>query len=223
MDIKQFYLKVRRTLILSALLFLTTAFYLKMDSNQLVSTKYEMSSRDYILVHFVHGSIPLKDCSDQRIRVGGRWGGHVEVQVDDQIFGFKYNKSDIHWTPRRRPGGFNSEFTAIPLHEWKKGTQLDKVTSFRIPVHQEAKGEIKDIYQQYHQALPYDYAFFGMRCTSSVYEVLAQIGVFPSKSRLACIVNNFYPRQLRERMIQWAENNELEILKKDGINCRIWD
>lgn len=217
------YRKLLITLFSIVLLLSIVGLQLVVERNHFISAKYFRNSQQYILVHFVHGSVPLPDCSDQRIRVGGRWGGHVEIQVDNQVFGFKYNKSDIHWMPRRRPGGFNSEFTAIPLEQWSEDTKLDKITSFRIPVTKDTKEQIKEIYRQYHQALPYDYAFFGMRCTSSVYEVLAQIEVFPSKGKLACIVNNFYPRQLRERMIQWAENNNLEILRKKGIDCRIWD
>lgn len=177
-----------------------------------------------IRIHFIHGSFPKKNCTDQRIRVGGLLGGHIEIEIDQFVYGFEFeNPQDIHIFPRRDPGSYNSIFTMKEKANWLTETRLDKITSIRIPVAEKQKKELANKLKTAYQNPPYDYSFFGMRCASSSYEDISTLGILPKKSRIQYIINAFYPRQLRKRMVGWAEYNKLNLEFKKGIDCRVWE
>ena len=51
-------------------------FYFAAEYFHFTNSKYHFeNSKEEILIHFIHGSFPKKDCIDQRIRVGGLLGG----------------------------------------------------------------------------------------------------------------------------------------------------
>lgn len=177
-----------------------------------------------ITIHFVHGSYPEKNCIDKRKRVGGLLGGHVELQIDSIIYGFEFsNKNHIHIFPASSHKNFNSKFTVKDLSYWLKETENDKITSLIIPVDINTKSEILAKIKRNLENCPYDYAFFGMRCTSSCYEILANRGIFNKRTDFGYIFHAFYPRALRKKLIKWAKRNEITVTRKEGIKCRIWE
>jgi hypothetical protein len=156
--------------------------------------------------------------------VGGLLGGHVEIEVDSLVFGFEFeDPNHIHLLSKKDPGSYNSKFTKKTKTFWLQETSLDKMTSVYIPVTETQKETLLNKLQQHHLEVPYDYSFFGMRCASSTYEDLAEIGIFPLKSRRQYILNAFYPRLLRNKLWSWANKNNLEVVLKSGIECRVWE
>jgi hypothetical protein len=200
-------------------------FYLAAEYFHFTHSKYNFeNSKEEILIHFIHGSFPKKNCIDQRIRVGGLLGGHLEIEIDNSVYGFEFeDEKNIHIFSRKTPSGYNSIFTKKEKTDWILETEYDKITSIKIPVTTKQKKTLMTKLEFAHQSLPYDYSFFGMRCASSTYEDLSSIGIFPKKWRFQYIINAFYPRQLRKRMVRWANNNSLKIELKKGIDCRVWE
>ena len=179
---------------------------------------------DEITVHFIHGSYPKKGCTDQRERVGGLLGGHVEIEIDSFMYGFEFNdQNNIHIFPRKKADLFNSKFTMKSISDWTIETVYDKITSITIPLASQKKNELVAKLQMNQMDMPYDYSFFGMRCASATYEDISNLGILAEKSRFQYIVNAFYPRQLRKRMVQWAKYNNLKVGYKEGIDCRVWE
>lgn len=207
------------------ILFGVPAAYFNFEYFLCTNGKYRsITTEDTIVLHFIHGSIPKKNCEDQRIRVGGLLGGHVEIEVDGLVYGFEFkNKADIHLFPRMHRNNFNSKFTIKKKEDWLKETESDKITSIFIPIERDKKIPLINTLASYQKEIPYDYSFFGMRCTSAAYEIISELGVFPKKSRVRYIVTAFYPRQLRKKLIKWAKNNTLHVRLKEGIKCRTWD
>jgi hypothetical protein len=179
----------------------------------------------HIILHFIHGSVPTKNCSDQRIRLGGKWGGHVEIEIDGNLYSFeiKDRTQSVHFLPKKKRQGYNAVFFKIPKEKWLETTENDKITSIYLPISATKKEEILNIYNGYLQQLPYDYAFLGMRCTSSAHHILAQIGVFKPCSKWRTIVFSFYPKMLRRKAVLFAQRNNFSIVLKDGIECRDWE
>ncbi len=175
-------------------------------------------------IHFIHGSYPKKKCIDQRKSVGGLLGGHIEIEIDHLVYGFEFvNRQNIHIFPKKRSSSFNSKFTIKQKEDWVKETEHDKITTIRIPIEASKRNQIVAKFQLNHKNAPYDYAFFGMRCASATYEDIAAAGILPKKSRFQYIINAFYPRQLRKRMLRWANYNNIAVEYKRGIKCRVWE
>jgi hypothetical protein len=190
--------------------------------NNIVVTNNSVAT---VRVHFIHGSVAQKDCADQRVRMGGKWGGHVELEIDGQVYGFeiKSRKAGLHVIAEDNPLRYNSFFSKTPLQTWKSQTSRDKITSINIPVNAVTHQKLLTICNAYHQSSPYDYAVWGMRCTASCQEILAEAGIFPRKSQWGYIFYAFYPRLLRRNMLAWAATNRLTVSRQQGIECRDWD
>ncbi len=201
-------------------------------SSYLIIEYFSFSSYNYqcencyeeIVVHFIHGSYPNKNCSDQRKMVGGLLGGHIEIEIDSFVYGFEFrDKNSIHIFSRKAEASYNSKSTMKTIGDWSVETSLDKITSIHVPIDKTKKNELVKKLQLNNSSPPYDYSFFGMRCASATYEDLSNLGIFAKKSRLQYIVNAFYPRQLRKRMVQYAKHNYLKVNLKEGIDCRVWE
>jgi len=179
---------------------------------------------DEIIVHFIHGSYPRKNCEDQRKRVGGLLGGHVEIEIEDTVFGFEFDdEKSIHIFSRKDEASFNAKFTIKTKDFWRKETKHDKLTSFVIPLEKAKKEKLAQSFRDRYKSIPYDYSFLGMRCTSSTYEDLSELQILPRRNRIHYIIAAFYPRILRKKMVLWANYNGLKIIKKKGIDCRVWE
>ena len=103
-----------------------------------------------------------------------------------------------------------------------KEDSLKKMTIV-VPLSLQQKQKLDSITSAYVKQVPYCYAVFGMRCGSSTYDILAQIGIFPKYSRFKTSMKIFYPRRLRKRLIAKAEKNNWVIIRKQGTPKRKWE
>jgi hypothetical protein len=149
-------------------------------------------------VIYLHGSKPKKQYQGEEKKVfGGMIGGHFAIRLpNDQVMHFRKRTQKVHLLPHRRHRGGNfwyhtketfSRIYALPLDQIKS-------TIWSIPIDSSQLVRLESIATQYQNKTPYDYAFFGMRCSSSVYEVLSQIDVLPHISRRWVAFRIFRPR-----------------------------
>lgn len=158
-------------------------------------------------------------------RVGGLWGGHVEIQVDSLVYGFEFkDRKNIHLFAQQKPQYYNATFTRINYKDWLIKNKDEKCTSIQIPVNSDQKDSILQFYRESMTKSPYDYAFFGKRCTSSALQVLHDVGVLEKKkSRRKINWKYFYPRRARNKLTRWSKNRAYLIMTKPGIECKKWD
>jgi hypothetical protein len=190
-------------------------------TNQCVAT----NTSDYITIHFIHGSVPKAGCIDQRKRIGGKLGGHVEIEIDTIIYGFEILNNDygVNVFPKNKAESYNSHFTKKLKSQWYKETINDKITSIQIPVTIDQKDKIRSLYEQNLKICPYDYAFFGMRCASSAYKMLCESNILKKRCNFIYVLSAFTPRQFRNKMIKLAYKHNFRLTFKEGIDCRDWD
>lgn len=62
-----------------------------------------------------------------------------------------------------------------------------------------------------------------MRCGSSTYEILAQLGILKSYSHKKTVRKIFYPRKLRKRLFKKAKKNNWTVSREEGIDTRKWE
>jgi len=175
---------------------------------------------DSIVVHFTHGSIPSRHCSYKKKRLGGFLGGHIEIQIDDNIYGFLFDSIPINYLPQE---SFNSKFEVRKKSEWKVYSKDDKITSIYIPVDSLQKNDLQLLFNRYLKSEPYDYAFLGQRCSSATAEILSDAKILNKFSNFESIVAFFYPRSLRNVMLKYAEKYSLKRTFKEGIECHRWE
>lgn len=180
----------------------------------------ESDIADSIVVHFIHGSIPEEGCEYNKKRLGGYLGGHIEIEINDKVFGFLYDSVPINYIPKYN---YNSKFEVRGKTKWEKNTENDKITSIHLPVTYFQKNKLYSLLNQYLKTEPYDYSFLGQRCASSTAEILSDVGIINNFSNLESIISFFYPRTLRFTMIQFAKKNKLKVEFKKGIDCHKWE
>jgi hypothetical protein len=185
----------------------------------------EKLGKETIILHFIHGSVPKIGCSDQRIRLGGKWGGHVEIEIDEHLYSFEIRDrtQKVPLWNTKKPASYNAIFFKTPKEKWLKDTENDKITSIILPLEYNKKATLLSIYQAYLEQLPYNYTFLGMRCTASAHYILAEIGLFRPCSKLTCIATSFYPKMLRRKALAFSKQHNFTVLLKEGIVCRDWE
>lgn len=185
------------------------------------------SKTDFIEIYFIHGSLAksVKKQNKTKNRIGGILGGHLEVLIDGFVYGFEpKDKTKVHIFSRKKKEDFNSVFTKKVLEEWRNETKNDHITTVRVPVSEKQKNFLFDSYEICIQECPYDYAFFGMRCGASFYEICAWAQIFPPlKNRTQYILNAFYPRLFRYAVLNWAKRNKFEIKTQKGSGDYLWE
>ncbi|MDP2388065.1 MAG: hypothetical protein Q8M29_16945 [Bacteroidota bacterium] len=179
-----------------------------------------------IRIHFLHGSKPKREFRHEEDRwFGGVLGGHAGIEISP-------NKI-LNFQPKSRPHLFskrsiiNSKFSfhdTISFYEILGGkSDSVKKTIISIKISAKQKNVLDSIVLAYTKRCPYDYAFFGMRCGSAVYDVLAQTGVvrkLPFKKTWRRI---FYPRKLR-RLLEYGNiTGFVSIRKENGSKKRKWE
>jgi hypothetical protein len=177
-----------------------------------------------IKVHFLYGSRPLKKYKpDEKHWFGGIHGGHVSIEVDNKVIGFEPDVSkSFHYVAHRKD--FHSHFVVQDLADWVKDTATLKYTSIILPLTGEQYTRLKEVQSKYISETPYDYAFLGMRCAASAYEVLSHEGIFKPRSNFSTVLTVFYPKPLRRKLMRWAKKqNGCVILCKEGRCTRKWE
>lgn len=174
-----------------------------------------------IRVHFLYGSKPKwKHRSTEVHYFGGLHGGHVSIEVDSVDYGFEATIRPVHIFPHKKR---KSHFATLPLQGRKRYGDQNKTVTFVIPVSYETYRHLRTINRCYADSTPYDYAFFGMRCASATYEILAKVGLVKQKRRFFNIVSNFYPKRLRKKLFRLAQKNNYTAISTSGKTTRRWE
>jgi hypothetical protein len=182
-------------------------------------------SQDSIKVQFIYGSKPAKKYKHTEKKwFGGVLGGHVGIEGDTG----KFYSFEIH--------GKNKIFNSKPNNSIYKIETADefwnimetkedslKIATVILPLTAQQKRKFDSITLAYSKQVPYCYAFFGMRCGASTYDILAQMGFFPRYSRFKTSMKIFYPRRLRKRLLLKAEQNNWTVIRKQGTPKRKWE
>lgn len=180
----------------------------------------------HIWVHFTHGSRPVAPYRGvEKKWHGGKWGGHVGVEVDSNVvIDFFPLSRRVHWVAhRRRPvgkfllrsrEGFWGYF-GLPADSLER-------SSVRIPVTAQQQERLQTTARQWAERSPWDYAVFGMRCTSASYALLMEAGVVKRRSRWGVVASNFYPKLLRKKLVRRASREGWMVLHSRGGSRRIW-
>jgi hypothetical protein len=177
--------------------------------------------KDTVIIHFIHGSIPMKDCIYPRERLGGLLGGHVEIEINKHVYGFRLNKLPVHIFVDN--AHFNSRFEINTHDAWIKRTEYEKMTSIYLPINNEQKDKIQGILDAYLAKSPYDYAFFGTRCASSTADILSKSGIIAPLSNAENMIAFLSPHPLRHTLLNLAEKKNFLIINKKGVDCRFWE
>lgn len=183
----------------------------------------QTDSSHIIKVHFLYGSKPLKKYKGKTEMkyFGGIHGGHVTIEIDSVDYGFAPT-GRVHMISHKR--NCHSQFSGKHTHNQPPYPKGYKVVSFNIPVSEEQFNQLNKIHNDYLSLPPYDYAFFGMRCSAATEDILGQIGILKKKKRNSKIVRtNFYPKKLRKRMFKLAKERNYTITKQEGRPTRKWE
>lgn len=172
-------------------------------------------------VHFLYGSKPATHYRHEEARYfGGLHGGHVSLESNDSVFSFRH-ASPVHIFAHRK--NRHSRIENIPASTWAADTAGKKYLTVFIPLTPEQCAAFHRIKQQYSAQVPYDYAFFGMRCAASAYDVLSHSGIFKTRSRFGMVVTAFYPKLLRKKVMRLAAGKHYPITLHDGSPRRKWE
>ena len=177
--------------------------------------------KDTAIIHFIHGSIPMENCIYPRKRLGGLLGGHVEIEVEGRVYGFRLEKLPVHIFVDN--SDFNSKYDVNTKEGWLKRTEYEKVTSVYLPISQKQKDKLQAILTAYLAKSPYDYAFFGTRCATATAEVLSKSGIIYRLSNVENSIAFLSPRPLRQTFLQLAREKHFLVIHKKGVDCRYWE
>ena len=180
----------------------------------------------FIKVHFLYGSKPLnKYRYVEKKWFGGILGGHVGIERDsDKIVNFSHcGKFHLFSTNKN----CHSKYTEHSVSNFYSifGSNPDSVKKIivYIPVSNKQKQRFDSIAASYLKQTPYDYAFFGMRCSAAAYDILAQLNILPAYSHNKTYLKIFYPEKLRKRLLKKATENGWKIIKEKGSCQRKWE
>lgn len=180
----------------------------------------------FIKVHCFYGSRPLRQYKQEEPKwFGGVWGGHVSISWDSsRVLSFVHN-GEFHWFERKNDP--HSRYLGRELRRYRGVSeggqnQIKQATVF-IPATLRQKQKLDSIADAYLRETPYDYAFFGMRCASATYEILAQVGLVKEFGYKKTWRKMFYPRKLRKYLFKQAKKENWRIERQAGSHKRKWD
>jgi hypothetical protein len=179
------------------------------------------NATDTAIIHFIHGSIAQENCIYPRPRLGGLLGGHVEIELDGKVYGFRHSKRPVHIFPQ--DNNRNSTYDIYTKQAWLKRTEYEKMTAIKLPISVEQKRHLQAILTDYLAKTPYDYAFFGKRCASSTADLLVQSGIICPLSTIEIMVAFLSPHPLRYAFLRLAEEKKYGIERQKGVDCRFWE
>ncbi|MFI5149395.1 MAG: hypothetical protein ACHQRM_06640 [Bacteroidia bacterium] len=179
-----------------------------------------------IKVHFIYGSKPKKEFRATEGKwFGGIWGGHVGIETDsNQILNFG-PQGKFHWFSKS--ANRHSHFVIHTRENFwsifKRTEGPVKRLSIEIPITKEQKHRLDSIRSAYLANTPYDYAFVGMRCAASAYDVLGLIHIMKPYSHARTYLKIRYPAKLRKRLLKKAKKNNWIIIREVGTKKRKWE
>jgi hypothetical protein len=180
----------------------------------------------YVRVYFLYGSRPKHAHRHQELKwFGGKLGGHVGLGTDSlRILNFLPNGRVKLFPNDGDPSALFAEDRWNEFRESLGGTaDSNKTSTFIIPINQQQKAILDSITSAYLKKVPYDYAFFGMRCAAAAHDVLGQMGLVESYPRRRTIFKIFYPIKLRKRLFYLAAKNHWVVEGREGSLTRKWE
>lgn len=173
---------------------------------------------DTIRLHFLYGSAPAKGFKHtERKHFGGIKGGHVSIEGRGMVLDFLPGNCPILPENKNPSGGY----CLNPGLYWDTATTT--WASIAIPVTASQMRELQQIFFDYAQRTPYDYAVFGMRCAAASYDVLSEIGIVKKIPGRKNILLHFYPKLLRKKMFKLAEEEGYPVTRHTGKPSRKWE
>lgn len=179
----------------------------------------------FLKVHFLYGSKPLKKYKDTEQKwFGGVLGGHVGIESEkDKVVNF-LPSGKFHWFAKKEDK--HSTYAEHSVNNFYSilGGEYSSVKSavVYVPVTRLQKQKFDSITSAYLKQPPYDYALFGMRCGAAAYEILGQLSLLPNYSYRKTYKKIFYPKKLRKRLFNKAEENGWTICRQEGSQKRKW-
>jgi hypothetical protein len=175
-------------------------------------------SQDTVKLLFVYGSKPK--VKQEQKWFGGIHGGHVSVQYQKGFASFVPNgkfhvfrhKKDLH-----------SKFVLESGEQFVYDTSGSRYMIVSVPVTKAQRQTLDSVIAKRLEKSPYDYAFMGMRCASSAYELLSTAGILPSLSQRGMIKKYFYPKKLRKKVLSLAKENHWSTYYRPGRTSRKWE
>ncbi len=172
---------------------------------------------DTIHLLFVYGSKP-KDKTESRW-FGGVHGGHVSLSYQKGYISF-LPAGKFHIFPK---DSFHSVFETESEDRFVFDTTGSRYLIVSIPVDSVTRVRMDSIALCRIAKAPYDYAFFGMRCASAAYEMLAAAGVFPELKQANMVRKYFYPKLLRKEILSLAGQKGWPMYYRPGRKSRKWE
>ena len=179
-------------------------------------------AQDTLRIHFYYGSKPAKLFKDQeKKRFGGIHGGHVSIETEDGVHGFG-PQGKFHIIARRRAKKRHSYFQYETMEEFRTDSAGKQYLTIFIPVSSDQAACVDSLHQVYHQDVPYDYAFIGMRCTAATSDILSQIELLRKRWK-GGRYRYFFPRKLRNKLTKMARENNWRMVYREGNVRRHWE
>lgn len=179
-----------------------------------------------VKVHFLYGSKPRAEFKEtERKWFGGMMGGHVGIEIDSALI-VSFSKDGKYHVISNNKNPHGKYMLHTPHMFWQVlGSQENDVKklSIEIPVSSDQYAILDSISEVYLKAAPYDYAFLGMRCAAATYEMLAQADVLKQWKQGKTWRKMFYPRKLRKRLLELAEQNDWKTVREAGTDRRKWE
>jgi hypothetical protein len=215
-----------RKYFLLLLLFPSFLFAQGQHEKQKPQLQEEDSLTDSLKVYFLYGSKPKwKFRKSERKWFGGILGGHVGLSLEeDKIIDF-LPLGKLHIFPQKKEQHAHFVWHSERSFWAVLGGNPDSVKKviLYIPITAEQQRQFDSIAQTYFEETPYDYAFFGMRCGASTYEILAQLGILRAYSNRRTVRKIFYPKKLRRRLFRLEKENNWKLEKMEGSKYRRWE
>jgi len=172
-------------------------------------------------VHFLYGSKPKPKFKDTESKYfGGLHGGHVTVEVDNIAYGLgPIGVVHIFSNRKKKHSGFAAQKTnGAPAY--LKGQKFKTII---IPITKAQHDTALPLLTGYCGKVPYDYAFFGMRCAAAARDVLGVIHIYKERSNFRYAMGTFYPKKLRRRLLRLARKNNYTVISQEGRVSRKWE
>ena len=180
--------------------------------------------RDRVLtINYQFGSIPAKGYEkSEPKRAGGLLGGHITCTIGQSVYGFTDEGANYtHVFPNHNdPAGF---WQKEDITVWGNKMFTEQYMQFCIPVTESQLTMLQQILDGYAKKTPYDYAFFGMRCMSAMYDVLGDIAILPIVPNWYVWAKYFYPRKFRRDLTRMAYKNGWVLQFIKGRDTRQWE
>jgi hypothetical protein len=187
---------------------------------------FQFAQVDTLQVRFLYGSKPKPEhVLHQKFWFGGVLGGHVGIQYNDTSYLSFFYEGRVHIFQHKheKKGKFKLQSDQEFNHIMDKDVDSVKTLIIHIPIPHDKRIRFDSICARYIKHSPYDYAFFGYRCGSSTYEILAQLDLLRTRSFRGTWFNIFYPKILRRKLIRQAKEHNWKRIKIKGTRQRRWE